>query len=103
MVFDLAYFLTGEEANQAAAERGLEVPVPNDYFIVNDDPRLRTPALAPDLELALVDWDRCRDAFVEGDLATFAAAVGSGDVTTVGGQTYHGSLSRTGSRSRPAW
>ena len=40
--YDLAYFLTGEEANQAAADRGLETPVPNDYFIVNDNPKLRT-------------------------------------------------------------
>jgi hypothetical protein len=42
--YDLAYFLTGEDANQAAADRGLETPVPNDYFIVNDNPKLR---LAP--------------------------------------------------------
>ncbi|MEP6477643.1 MAG: hypothetical protein ABJC60_10255, partial [Actinomycetota bacterium] len=40
--FDLAYLLTGEEANQAAQENGDEVPVPNDYYIVNDNPKLRT-------------------------------------------------------------
>ena len=38
--FDLASFLTGAEAEAAAAERGEEVN--NDYFIVNDNPRLRT-------------------------------------------------------------
>ncbi len=43
--YDLAYFLTGEEANQAAADRGLETPVPNDYFIVNDNPKLRLTPL----------------------------------------------------------
>jgi len=42
--YNLAYFLTGADANQAAADRGLETPVPNDYFIVNDNPKLR---LAP--------------------------------------------------------
>jgi hypothetical protein len=42
VVFDLADFLGGEEANEAAAERGDETPVPNDYYIVNDDPELRT-------------------------------------------------------------
>ena len=42
--YDLAYFLTGEEANQAADDRGLETPVPNDYFIVNDNPK---PRLTP--------------------------------------------------------
>ncbi len=43
--YDLAYFLTGEEANQAAADRGLETPVPNDSFIVNDNPKLRLTPL----------------------------------------------------------
>jgi len=49
IVFDLAYLLTGDEANQAAADRGLETPVPNDYFIVNDNPRLRALPPAPAL------------------------------------------------------
>ena len=43
--YDLAYFLTGEEANQAAADRGLETPVPNDYLIVNDSHKLRLTEL----------------------------------------------------------
>jgi len=41
IVFDHAYLLSGDDANQAAAERGKETPVPNDSFIVNDNPRLR--------------------------------------------------------------
>jgi hypothetical protein len=93
LVFDLAYFLTGEAANEAAAERGFEVPVPNDYFIVNDNPKLRTLALSPDLELALLDWNRCCDRFIEGDLAVFAAAVESGEIATIGDQIYYGTLS----------
>jgi hypothetical protein len=59
MVFDLASFLTGDAANEAAAEHGDETPVPNDYYIVNDNPRLRTLALAPDVELWLIDWGSC--------------------------------------------
>lgn len=93
LVLDLAYFLTGEEANQEAAERGLETPVPNDYFIVNDNPKLRTLALASDLELALLDWNNCCDDFIEGDLATFADAIGASEPITVDGQLYYGSLS----------
>ena len=93
MVFDLAYFLMGEEANEAAAERGFETPVPNDYFIVNDNPKLRTLALAPDVELALLDWNHCCDRFIEGDLSAFATAVDAGEIVTVGDQTYYGSLS----------
>ena len=44
--YDVALFLTGEAANQAAADRGLETPVPNDYVIVNDNPKQRLTPLA---------------------------------------------------------
>ena len=44
--YDLAYFLTGDEATQAAADRGLETPVPNDYLIVNDFKGLRATPLS---------------------------------------------------------
>jgi hypothetical protein len=93
VVLDLAYFLTGEEADQEAAERGLETPVPNGYLIVNDNPKLRTLALAPDLELALLDWEHCCDAFIEGDLAAFAEALDAGEPITVDGHLYYGGLS----------
>jgi hypothetical protein len=48
VVYDLAYFLTGEQANQAAADQGMETPVPDGYFIVNDNPKLRHAPLAAD-------------------------------------------------------
>lgn len=57
--FDLAYFLSGADANQAAAERGYETPVSNDYFIVNDNPKLRTLAVSPDVRIVLLDWRHC--------------------------------------------
>jgi len=38
--FDLAYFLTGAEAQAAAAKKGQSVE--NDYYIVNDNPKLVT-------------------------------------------------------------
>jgi hypothetical protein len=44
--YDLAYFYTGDEANQVAASRGDETPVPNDTYVVNDNPRLRLVPLA---------------------------------------------------------
>jgi hypothetical protein len=56
VVFDLGYFLSGEEANQAAAEDGYPTPVDNDYYIVNDNPRLRTLLVSPDITIRLVDW-----------------------------------------------
>jgi hypothetical protein len=74
--FDLAYRLDGEEANQAAAERGYETPVANDYFIVNDNPKLRTVPLSVDAEILLVDWNRCCDDFVTVDPQSFQASFG---------------------------
>jgi hypothetical protein len=73
MVWDLAYFLTGDEANEAAEAHGDEVPVPNDYYIVNDNPKLRTLTLAPAVELSVIDWGNCCDP-VRGELQPFAEA-----------------------------
>jgi hypothetical protein len=71
IVFDLAYMLTGDEANQAAADRGLETPVPNDYFIVNDNPRLRALPAAPDLRILLLDWTNCCDTMFQAEPQLF--------------------------------
>ncbi len=51
LVFDLAYFYTGDKANQEAAARGDETPVPNDYYIVNDNPLPRTLAVDTGVEI----------------------------------------------------
>jgi hypothetical protein len=45
--FDRAVLLTGTAADAASAAHGGESPVPNDYYIQNDNPRLR--------DLAIVD------------------------------------------------
>jgi hypothetical protein len=92
LVFDLAYFLTGEAANEAAAEHGDEVPVPNDYYIVNDNDRLRTLLLADDVELSLLDWNHCCDERFDGDLDTFARAIDE-ETFEAGGFVYNGRLS----------
>lgn len=86
--FDLASFLTGDAANEAAQEHGDEVPVPNDYYIVNDNPALRTLGLGPDLRLVLLDWNRCCDETFLGELATFAEAVNGGDRVVVDDLVY---------------
>ena len=39
--FDRAVLLTGKAADTASAAHGGESPVPNDYYIQNDNPRLR--------------------------------------------------------------
>ncbi|MBN2405083.1 MAG: hypothetical protein JXE06_05835 [Coriobacteriia bacterium] len=42
IVTDWVQVLTGSEADAAAAARGDESPVPNDYYIINENPKLRT-------------------------------------------------------------
>jgi hypothetical protein len=51
LTFDLAEFLTDEDANAAAAAHGDEVPPPNGYYIVNDTSRLRTIPIDPDVAI----------------------------------------------------
>ena len=43
--FDRAILLTGKAADAASAAHGGESPVPNDYYIQNDNPRLREVAV----------------------------------------------------------
>jgi hypothetical protein len=81
MTFDLAEFLTGDAAAESAAEHGDESPPPNDYYIVNDNPRLRTLSIAGGAELRIVDWADCCDSFVVGDLGLLADALVHPDPT----------------------
>jgi len=74
LVLDLAYFLTGDDANEAAAEHGEETPTPNGYFIVNDNPKLRTVALSPAATVMYIPVESCCDA-QEGDLSAWADSV----------------------------
>ena len=89
--FDLAYFLSGKEADQAYQEAtGDTGHVPNDHFVVNDNPMLRTLILAPDVHLRLLDWNHCCETFFDGDPSLFAQAIREqGDVID-GGVVYRG-------------
>jgi hypothetical protein len=42
ITFDVVQFLTGDDATKAAQEDGAEAPPPNDYYIRNTNPALRT-------------------------------------------------------------
>jgi hypothetical protein len=57
--YDLAYFLTGAAADQAAKDRGLETPVPDGYFIVNDSHQLRVAPLADPLGVKYIPEGDC--------------------------------------------
>jgi hypothetical protein len=85
---DPAEWLTGEEAERAAAERGDEVN--NDYYIVNDDGTAFGLTLAPDAELWLVDWlNNCCGGTIDGDLSILSEAVGGGRDVTDSDRVYH--------------
>jgi hypothetical protein len=88
--FDLAYFLSGEEANAAYQAAGGTGPVPNDHFVVNDNPMLRTLPLAPDVKLRLLDWNHCCDTLFDGDLALFGEAIQEQADVTDGDLIYRG-------------
>lgn len=54
LTVDYLQFLTGDEAADAASARGDESPPPNDYYIVNDNPRLRTYPVDRTIRVTLV-------------------------------------------------
>jgi hypothetical protein len=53
LTFDLIQFFTGDAATKAAAEDNEESPPPNDYYIRNVNPRLRTLPVAADAPITV--------------------------------------------------
>lgn len=82
--------MIGEEANEAAAERGDESPVSNDYYIVNDDPELRTLDVSLDVRIVLLDWRRCCEKTFMADPERFQDSFAS---QTPHAGNYRGSFS----------
>lgn len=93
MAFDLACFYTGDEANQQAAARGDEVPVPNDVYIVNDNTKVRTVNFDPAARLQLIDWNQCCEFAAGAEMQSFASAVESGDFAELDAFRYAGTMS----------
>jgi hypothetical protein len=56
LVADYAQFLTGTAAAAAASAHGDESPPPNDYYIVNDNTKLRTFKLASPVSVTVLGW-----------------------------------------------
>jgi hypothetical protein len=89
IVFDLAIWLSGDEADRAYQDATGETgPVPNDYYVVNDNPKLRTLTLAPDVRVRLLDWNDCCDTFFDADLDVWARAVVRNRHIDVNGREY---------------
>jgi hypothetical protein len=91
--FDLACFYSGDEANEQAAARGDEVPVPNDVYIVNDNPSTRDVPVDPSVGLLLIDWNACCETSPGAQLDAFASALGDQDFVEIDGFRYAGGLS----------
>jgi hypothetical protein len=89
IVFDLAYWLSGEEADRAYQEATGETGhVPNDHYVVNDNPKLRTLALASDAPVRLLDWNDCCDTFFDADLDVWAEVIARQDFVDDGDHVY---------------
>ena len=75
VTFDLVQWFEGDAATKAAAEDGEESPPPNDYYIRNVNPRLRTLPVTSDAHLTLtgVTLGPGGADTTEVDLATVAA------------------------------
>jgi hypothetical protein len=57
--FDLIQFLRGDEATAAYIADHPDDPggPPNDYYIVNDNPRLRRLSVAENIKVTVLDWE----------------------------------------------
>ena len=91
----------GGQPGVSGGDRRLR-PVPNDHFVVNDNPMLRTLSLAPDARLRLLDWNHCCDTFFDGDLRfsrrrSRNRRTSPTGTSSTGGRASGGSPSRTGS------
>ena len=73
--FDLIQWLTGDAARDAWTAANPDMPgyPPNDYFVVNDNPRLRVLPVAGDVPVTVLDhgWDPMEITF--GELPGFVA------------------------------
>jgi hypothetical protein len=77
MVFDLAQFFSGADADKAAQEDGVIGPgehVDNDFYIRNVNPLLRTVPISATVQISLIKWTNCCETKLSPDLATFASA-----------------------------
>lgn len=54
MRIDYVLWLTGPEANAAATAHGDESPPPNDYYVVNDNPKIREFPIKPGIPVTVV-------------------------------------------------
>ena len=79
--------LHGRGSERTGRPRGDEVPVPNDVYIVNDNPAVRDVPVDPSAELLLIDWNACCETTPGAELDAFASAIGEQDFVEIGGRS----------------
>ena len=94
LTFDVIQFLTGAEAVAAYHADNPTDPEgpPNDYYIVNENPKLRTASVAADASVMLVrlaeDSNADLDPGTFEELAAYLAATGPGEGAALSGAPY---------------
>jgi hypothetical protein len=82
--FDRAILLTGPAADAASAAHGGESPVPNDYYIQNDNPRLRDLPVRDDVtvlgSIALTGSPPAKPVSLQA-LLSLVSRLGSGELS----------------------
>jgi hypothetical protein len=82
--FDVAEFLTGEAANDAAVDDGAIEEgegVPNDYYVRNDDESVEILTVSPDVTVTRVRCPAGCEEGAAGDFDGFAASFGDEDAS----------------------
>jgi hypothetical protein len=86
LTFDLALFLTGKAAIDAATAHGDESPPPNDYYIVNDDHKLRTYPVSATVVVRFIP-PLAGNSLKKGSFDGWAAAVNGTAMTDYPGKS----------------
>lgn len=86
---DYVLFLTGAEANAAATAHGDESPPPNDYYVVNDNPRIREFPIQSGIPVTVVSND---DGTSDSDGHTITLAQWVAALSGPAADVYKGSI-----------
>jgi quinol-cytochrome oxidoreductase complex cytochrome b subunit len=85
LTFDVARFLTGKAAADAATAHGDESPPPNDYYIVNDVKKLSTYLVSTSVVVRYIPMTACCN-LKPGNFSAWSEAVNGTAMTDYPGK-----------------